>query len=139
MATEKTKKKKQVKDGKEAHNQEIGRRGENAAARYLERVGYEILERNWTCPAGEADIIARDCDTLVFCEVKTRTNINKGFPSEAVTDEKQAKYEKIAAWFLREYEFVDIPVRFDVIALLVIAEDRALIKHYCNAFSQKAC
>ena len=116
------------------HNVEMGRWGEEAAARYLERVGYEILERNWTCQFGEADIIARDGCALVFIEVKTRTGIEKGFPSEAVDAEKRARYEKIAAWYLRDYEYVDVPVRFDVIALLVIAEDRAFMKHYVNAY-----
>lgn len=118
---------------------EIGQRGEIAAARYLERMGYEIIDRNWSCPAGEADIVARDMDYLVFVEVKTRTSIDKGFPSEAVDAEKRARYEKIAAWYVRDYEFVDIPVRFDVVALLVVSEDRALIKHFVNAFSEGCC
>ena len=117
-----------------SHNQEIGRRGENAAARYLEMFGYDILERNWRCPAGEVDIIARDADAVVFVEVKTRTNLMKGLPSEAVDEEKRSRYEKIAGWYLRDYEFVDVPVRFDVVALLVVAEDRALVRHYRNAF-----
>ena len=120
-------------------NKELGRRGEVAAAHYLEHFGYEILERNWECPAGEADIIARDMDTLVFVEVKTRTNIDKGFPSEAVDEKKRSRYEKIAMWYLRDYEFVDIPVRFDVVALMVVAEDRAMIRHYVNAYSQGCC
>lgn len=120
----------------EGHNKEIGRRGESAAVRYLEKSGYEVLDRNWVCPAGEVDIVARDQNTLVFCEVKTRTSLEKGFPSEAVDQAKRARYEKIAGWYLRDFEFVDIPVRFDVVALLVVAEDRALIKHYCNAFSE---
>lgn len=120
---------------RESHNEEIGRRGEAAAARYLTHFGYEILEMNWTCPPGEADIIALDGDALVFVEVKTRTNINKGFPVEAVDERKRSKYEKIAAWYLRDYDQVDIPVRFDVVDLLVVAEDRALVRHYKNAFS----
>ena len=120
-------------------NKELGRRGEAAAARYLERFGYEILDMNWECPAGEADIVARDCDALVFVEVKTRTNIEKGFPVEAVDAEKRARYEKIAMWYLRDYEFVDVPVRFDIVALMVVAEDRALIRHYVNAFSEGYC
>ncbi len=115
-------------------NKELGARGESAAARYLRLCGYEILERNWECPAGEADIIARDGDTLVFVEVKTRTSFKKGFPSEAVGPKKRARYEKIAIWYLREYDEVDIHVRFDVIAIVVIAEDRGLIKHYVDAF-----
>ena len=116
------------------HNKALGKRGEDAAARYLEHMEYEILDRNWTCPAGEADIVAREGHTLVFVEVKTRTNINKGFPSEAVDARKRARYEKIAAWYLRSYDELDVPVRFDVIALLVIGPDRAFMKHYVNAF-----
>ena len=127
------------KKAKKKRNKELGRRGEAAAIRYLESFGYEILEHNWSCPAGEADIIARDYDTLVFCEVKTRTSIDKGFPSEAVDAEKRSRYEKIAGWYLTDYEFLDIPVRFDVIALMVVSEDRALIKHYVNAFSEGHC
>ena len=115
-------------------NRELGRRGEAAAARYLKLIGYEILERNWLCPAGEADIIAREDETLVFVEVKTRTSLKKGFPSEAVDEAKRSRYERIAAWYLRESDLVDIPVRFDVVDLLVVSEDRAMIKHYVNAF-----
>ncbi len=119
---------------KNMHNKELGRRGEQAAARYLELLGYEILEMNWTCPAGEADIIARDGCTLVFVEVKTRSNFKKGFPSEAVTPEKRARYEKIACWYVRDYEHVDIPMRFDIVALVVLTQERAAIRHYRNAF-----
>lgn len=68
--------------------QELGARGEEAAARFLERKGMEILERNWTCSAGEADIICRDEDTLCFVEVKTRSTVEKGFPAEAVDERK---------------------------------------------------
>ena len=115
-------------------NQSIGRRGEAAAARYLELKGYEIVERNWACPAGEADIIAYDAGTLVFVEVKTRTSLETGLPSEAVTPAKRARYEKIAGWFLRSVDVCDVPVRFDVVSLLVVSEDRALVRHYVNAF-----
>ena len=120
---------------KKSHNQEIGKRGEDAAARYLTLLGYEILERNWKCPAGEADIIARDECSLVFVEVKTRTSLKRGFPSEAITPQKRARYERIAGWYLHdECEFVDNPVRFDVVALLVVGKDRALVRHYRHAF-----
>ena len=119
---------------KNMHNKVLGRRGEQAAARYLKLMGYEILEMNWKCPAGEADIIAREGCTVVFVEVKTRSNFKKGFPSEAVTPEKRARYEKIACWYMRNYEYADIPMRFDIIALVVLAKDRAAIRHYRNAF-----
>ncbi len=117
-----------------SHNVELGRRGECAAAKFLERRGYEILERNWTCPAGEADIICHDGETIVFVEVKTRTSIEAGLPEEAVNKEKRSRYEKIAAYYLKESSYADIPVRFDVVGLLVIAPDRALIRHHIDAF-----
>lgn len=116
-------------------NRELGRRGEDAAARFLDRRGYDIIARNWKCVAGEADIIARDGRSLVFVEVKTRTDCQKGFPSEAVTPTKREKYERIACLFLSEYETADISVRFDVVSIVVVAPDRAFIRHNINAFS----
>ncbi len=118
------------------HNKTLGKKGEDAAARYLENHDYEIIERNWTCPAGEVDIIARDFDSLVFCEVKTRSNINKGFPTDAVDKKKRARYEQIAMWFLRDFEFSDAPVRFDVISIIAVNEERALLRHFVNAFAK---
>lgn len=115
-------------------NIELGRRGEDAAARFLDRRGYEIVERNWTCAAGEADIIARDDDAVVFVEVKTRSNCDCGMPSEAVDEAKRDRYERIAALFLQGYDVVDVPVRFDIVSIVVIAPDRAMIRHHINAF-----
>ncbi|RNM38150.1 YraN family protein [Eggerthella sinensis] len=116
-------------------NADLGRRGEDAAARFLDRRGYEIVERNWTCAAGEADIVARDEETVVFVEVKTRSSCERGLPSEAVDAEKRERYERIAALFLQGYDVVDVPVRFDIISLVVIGPDRAMIRHHINAFS----
>lgn len=116
-------------------NKALGSRGEEAAARFLYRRGYEILERNWKCFAGEADIIARDDDTLVFVEVKTRKDCSHGFPSEAVTPEKRSKYEKIALAYLAENASSEYPVRFDVVSIVVIGPDKAMIRHQINAFS----
>lgn len=119
---------------RKTRNKLLGKRGEDAAARYLELMGFELLERNWKCSSGEADIIAWDGCTLVFIEVKTRTSIEKGFPAEAVTAEKRRRYEKIACWYLRDCAFVDIPVRFDVISIMVLTDDRAMVRHYKHAF-----
>lgn len=113
---------------------ELGRRGERAAARFLKQRGYEILEMNWRCFAGEADIIARIGDTLCFIEVKTRSHLEKGFPAEAVDARKRSKYERIAACYLKHYEFCDIRVRFDVISILVLSEHRAFLRFHINAF-----
>lgn len=116
-------------------NAELGRKGEDAAARFLDRHGYEIIERNWTCLAGEADIIARDGDWVVFVEVKTRSSCDRGFPSEAVNAEKRERYERIAACYLQDLDVVDVPVRFDVVAIVVVSPERAFIRHHINAFS----
>lgn len=117
------------------HNKELGARGEEAAAWYLRRRGYDILERNWRCFAGEADIIARDGDALVFVEVKTRTSIKYGFPAEAVDAAKRDRYEKIALAYLADYEYTDIPIRFDVISIVAVSNDRACVRHQISAFS----
>lgn len=124
----------QIDESIGAHNKALGKKGEKAAARYLMLKGYEIIEMNWFCAAGEADIVAWGEECLVFCEVKTRSNIDKGFPSESVTKKKRQKYEKIAAWYLQEHDWYDVCIRFDVIDILVVRHDRALIRHLVNAF-----
>lgn len=116
------------------HNKELGKKGEEAAVRFLERRGYDIVERNWTCFAGEADIIARDGEAVVFVEVKTRTGASNGLPAEAVTKNKRERYEKIACAFLADYDVVDVPVRFDVVSISLIDTDRAMVRHHIDAF-----
>lgn len=121
-----------------AHNNyELGKRGEKAAVAFLKRQGFEILETNWTCFAGEADIIAKDGTTLCFIEVKTRTGIQKGFPEESITARKRSRYERIAACYLQGYDEVNIRVRFDVISILVVSENRAFLRMHTNAFGQE--
>lgn len=115
-------------------NKELGRKGEAAAVAYLKRKGFEILATNWQCFAGEADIVAQDGKCICFVEVKTRTSIKKGLPSEAVDAKKRSRYEKIAACYLQENVFEDMRVRFDVISILVLRDDQALLRHYINAF-----
>ncbi len=117
------------------HNKELGKRGENAASKFLYKRGYEIVERNWKCKFGEADIIARDGNTIVFVEVKTRSGLEHGFPSEAIDEKKRNRYERIAMTYLANYADIDVSVRFDVVAIVAIAPDRALIRHHINAFA----
>lgn len=131
---------KEAKDAKEAKDvssyspHELGKRGEEAATCFLERREYEILDRNWKCIAGEADIVALQDDTLCFIEVKTRKDAQKGFPSEAVDTRKRSRYERIAACYLKDHDYADVRVRFDIIAILVLGEDRAFLRHHLNAF-----
>lgn len=112
----------------------LGERGEDAAAAYLERVGMTLVERNWRCSAGEIDIIALDGDSLVLCEVKTRRTSVKGSPEEAITAAKQRKYARLAAAYVQHAGLDSPHVRFDVVSILVIAEDRALLRHHRAAF-----
>ena len=73
---------------------ELGRRGEQAAAEYLERAGLRILDRNWRCETGELDIVALERRVLVVCEVKTRSGLRYGSPLEAVSHRKRRLAER---------------------------------------------
>lgn len=115
-------------------SKKLGERGEDAAAAYLERMGLTIVERNWRCEAGEIDLVALEDDTLVLVEVKTRKSTAKGSPEEAVTPAKQRRYARLAAEYLRHAGLNDPSVRFDVITILVVAADRALLRHHRAAF-----
>ena len=114
----------------------LGRKGEDCAVRYLTLQGYEILERNWTCRFGEADIIALDPEgTLCLVEVKTRRSVEAGVPEAAVTPEKQRKYERIALTYLMDADFGDgLPVRFDCIGICVTRNRRAMLRHHKGCF-----
>ncbi|MBE6471590.1 MAG: YraN family protein [Coriobacteriaceae bacterium] len=113
---------------------DLGTRGENAACDFLIAHGMDILERNWRCPAGEVDIIAKSPGALHFVEVKTRRGTGSGFPEEAVDSRKRHRYECIAEYYLRDYETTDIAVRFDVVAIVVTAPDRGFLRFEPNAF-----
>jgi putative endonuclease len=109
----------------------VGAKKEQLAADYLESLGWTILERNFFCRQGEIDLIALSPEkTLVFVEVKYRSNTKNGFPEEAVGTKKQIKIQKAAKYYLfcRGYQ-EDISCRFDVIAIL-----GEKIKLYKNAF-----
>jgi putative endonuclease len=93
-----------------------------------------VVERNWRCSAGEIDIVALDQETIVLAEVKTRRSVRKGTPEEAITPAKQRRYAKLAAAYLQAAGVSEVALRFDVITLLVIAEDRALLRHHRAAF-----
>lgn len=112
----------------------LGIKGEDAAVAFLERIGMPIVERNWSCKHGEVDAIARDGEALVFIEVKTRNGVEKGTPEDAVTPAKQKRYAKIAKAYLATLADADVEVRFDVVTILVLSEDRALLRHHRAAF-----
>lgn len=113
---------------------DIGTRGEDAAAAYLERIGMTIVERNWRTPRGELDIVAVDGDELVLCEVKTRRSAAKGTPEEAVSSAKQRRIARLAREYLAYAGLDPCRVRFDVVTIRVLSEDRALLRHHRSAF-----
>jgi putative endonuclease len=94
-----------------------GKTGEEIAAAYLSRLGYEIVERNFRCPRGEIDIVARDGGTLVFIEVRSRRTDNYGSSLESVGYSKQKKLSLVAAYYLNSHGLYDIEARFDVVAV----------------------
>ena len=98
---------------------ELGKKGEEVALRFLKKKGYKIIQQNYVCEMGEMDIIAREKDTLVFVEVKTRTSMAFGPPQLAVNSTKQMQLSKVALYFLKEKRLEDIKARFDVVAILL--------------------
>lgn len=115
---------------------ELGKKGEEVALRFLKKKGYKIIQQNYVCEMGEMDIIAREKDTLVFVEVKTRTSMAFGPPQLAVNSTKQMQLSKVALYFLKEKRLEDIKARFDVVAILLRpkGEEIELIK---DAFDLK--
>ena len=88
-----------------SRNIRVGRLGEQAAARYLQGLGYRLLDQNWRSPdpeqRGELDLVLRHRRDLVVCEVKTRTGEALAHPAEAVTEEKAARLRRLAVLWLR--------------------------------------
>ena len=114
-------------------NRELGNKGEDIATRYLEKKGYRIVTRNFRNNSGEIDIIARDKRTYVFVEVKARHSSRFGAPNESVTMKKQRQIIRVAAGYLARYQLDDVPVRFDVIAILMESGNPD-INHFVSAF-----
>jgi putative endonuclease len=94
----------------------IGKKGEQAACRYLKKHGYALIERNWTCCFGEIDVIARDGDTLAFIEVKARTRSDYGGAEGALTLHKQRRIVAASRMYLSKVQ-TDLPVRFDLVTI----------------------
>ena len=114
---------------------EIGDFGEEIASRFLEKKGISVLKRNYRCRTGEIDIIARDGDTIVFCEVKTRLSKAYGTPAEFVDFRKRQRITGAALYYLGRD---DVDIRFDVIEVMYRAAGDVLavteINHIESAF-----
>ena len=97
----------------------LGKSGEDLACRELERRGYAIIARRYRVRGGELDVVARDGETIVFVEVKTRVGRMFGEAAEAVTPLKQLRITRLAEEYLMRHRLVDCPCRFDVVSILV--------------------
>ena len=94
-----------------------------------------MIERNFRCPLGEIDLIAREGGDLVFIEVKTRSSKHFGWPQEAVGWRKQQRLCRLAKYYMSSKNLADISCRFDVAAVLITAKNAARIQIIKNAFS----
>jgi putative endonuclease len=111
----------------------LGRRGEDLAARHLEKLGYTVFGRNVTNRVGELDVVALDGRTVVAVEVKTRSSAARR-PREAVDARKQHKLTLTAALFLQTQGWSERPLRFDVIEVLCPPGGAPIINHLQSAF-----
>lgn len=114
-------------------NTSLGKYGEDRATEFLERIGYQVVGRNWRCNVGEIDIIARDKDCLVFAEVKTRTRVGFGHPFEAITSAKMQKMRKLVGEWCRAHDVASVQVRLDAISVL-LSGGRVHIEHLKQVF-----
>ena len=96
---------------------ELGARGEALAVKHLKRLGYKIVEQNFRVRAGEIDIIGEQDGTLVFIEVKTRTDTRFGPPFESITAKKKKHLSIVALEYMSRHDCHDRPARFDVVSV----------------------
>jgi putative endonuclease len=112
----------------------VGAYGERVAARHLVEAGMVVLDRNWRCPHGELDIVARDGVALVFCEVKTRRGTEFGAPVEALVPAKVQRLRRLAGIWLADSGLRPGEIRFDVLSVFPQDTGAARIEHLRGAF-----
>jgi putative endonuclease len=113
---------------------EVGRRGEELAAAYLQQAGYRIVAANFTIPIGrsrvgsvisvEIDLVAYDGDTLCFIEVKARVSDWFAPPEVNVDRRKQRQIARAARAYRRIFDLVNAPYRYDVVTVVLPAEEK---------------
>lgn len=112
---------------------QLGAWGESEAARFLEMLGYSIVERNVRTRYGELDIVARDGSVLVFVEVRTKSTTLHGHPFETIDVRKQKKLIGMARWYLYARNLGDtVDCRFDAIAVVCEEPGSWVVEHLKN-------
>lgn len=116
-----------------AEHNELGKWGEELAAKHLTEKGYTIIARNWKDRHKDIDIIATDGEYLVFVEVKTRRNNVFMEPEQAVNRTKIKNLTLAANRYVKTYR-IDLPIRFDIISITGTTEGTCRINHIEDAF-----
>jgi putative endonuclease len=109
-----------------------GKEGEEIAVKFLEKIGYKVIERNWQFKKAELDIVARKGDRLVVAEVKTRATNAFGEPEVFVDVKKQRNIIRAANAYVIE-KSIDMEVRFDIISVIHNGSETA-VTHIEDAF-----
>lgn len=114
-----------------SENKIIGMIGEKAVIQYLENIGVDIIETNYSVSMGEIDVIFIDGETLVFGEVKTRRSSYYGKPSDSVNIDKRKRIINVAKNYINICGKKNINIRFDVFEVYYYTKK---IVHFKNAF-----
>ncbi len=120
-----------------ASKAEIGKAGEDAAAKFLRKKGFRILARNWRHKQWELDMVCQDGDTHVFVEVKTRKMDGLSSPTDAMTHKKQQNVIRAAKAWLLVHNAYDTPCRFDMVSVVYYLDKERIhftLEHYEHAF-----
>jgi putative endonuclease len=112
----------------------VGAYGERLAERHLQAQGLVVLARNWRCREGEVDLILRDGEDVVFCEVKTRRSARVGTPAEAISWTKVQRLRGLAARWLAESRVHPREIRFDVVEVRPQPRGASRVEHIRAAF-----
>lgn len=122
------------KEGMVDTRRKLGNRGEKIAAKFLRKQGYQIIEKNYRSRLGEIDIVAKEDESVVFVEVKTRCSTDFGLPEEALSYDKRRRLSKLALGYLAHRRIKDTNCRFDVVSILMDNNRANHVKLIKNAF-----
>lgn len=113
----------------------LGRAGEKQAERFLRRMGYRLVSRNYQCPFGELDLVVLDGRVIVFVEVKTRSGDEHADPRDSVNIGKQRRLTLAAQCFLKLTDSQGRACRFDVVTIIRRGPGKLEVEHFKNAFA----
>lgn len=119
-------------------DEKLALKGMRAAKAYLENKGYEVVDTNYKCPYGQIDVVSMFEDVLAFTSVAVYRNDQNKLPKERFNDNDRQRMEQVMAHYLANHDYVDMSVRWDNMSILVITDDRALLRYHVNALGGEA-